>query len=128
MPTSVYGEFMALFPEGTGFDPLQATQVYPFLATHMGNMLARAGAAAPGQNGSLRAAEEKLQFDFGGAAGLGFALAVASGTDTVEDIRAELTRLVRKPALRCCADFDGLVSGDAVRMPAQPEGPTPRLQ
>jgi len=65
--------------------------------------------------GSLRAAEEKLQFDFGGAAGLGFALAVASGTDTVEDIRAELTRLVRKSALQCCADFDGLVSGDAVR-------------
>jgi hypothetical protein len=121
MPTSVYDEFMALYPEGTGFDPLQATQVYPFLATHMGNMLARAGAAAPGQDGSLRAAEEKLQFDFGGAAGLGFALAVASGTDTVEDIRAELARLVRKSALRCCADFDDLVSGDDVRImaPAQ---------
>ena len=54
MPTSVYDEFMALYPEGTGFDPVQATQVYPFLAKHMGNMLARAGAAAPGEDGSLR--------------------------------------------------------------------------
>jgi hypothetical protein len=116
MPTSVYDEFMALYPEGTGFDPLQATQVYPFLAKHMGIMLPRAG-----QDGSLRAAEENLQFDYGGAAGLGFALAVASGTDSVEDIRVELARLVRKSALRCCADFDGLVSGNDVRImaPAQ---------
>ena len=53
MPTSVYDEFMALYPEGTGFDPLQATQVYPFLAKHMGIMLPRAG-----QDGSLRAAED----------------------------------------------------------------------
>ena len=59
--TSVHDEFMALYPEGTGFDPLQATQVYPFLAKHMGIMLPRAG-----QDGSLRAAEENLQFDYGG--------------------------------------------------------------